>query len=236
MLCGLMGALPMTGVIVRSAANVQAGATSRLSTILHGVWLLLFVLALTPLLRMIPTAALAGILVYTGFRLIGFRSFLTLWRENRFEAVIFAVTLVVIVVEDLLMGVLTGVILSAIKLLVTFSRLDVELTTHNPGASHPKATLCMSGAATFLRLPKLAAKLEEVPPGTHLHVDFEHLNYIDHACLELLMNWARQHATNGGTLVIDWASLHARFKSDNGKRPRRTGKPPDGDVPAESAA
>ena len=63
-LCGLMGALPMTGVMVRSAANVQAGATSRMSTILHGTWILGFVLLLPWLLRMAPVAALAGILVY----------------------------------------------------------------------------------------------------------------------------------------------------------------------------
>jgi len=58
----------------------------------------------------------------------------------------------------------------------------------------------------------LATKLDEVPSGAELHVDFEHLNYIDHACLELLVNWARQHESSGGRLVIDWDSLHARFK------------------------
>ena len=102
MLCGMVGALPMTGVIVRSATNVQAGGKTRLSSILHGAWLLLFVLAMTPLLRMIPTAALAGILVYTGFKLIDFRGFVRLWRENRAEAAIFLITFIVIVVAWLL--------------------------------------------------------------------------------------------------------------------------------------
>ena len=67
MLCGLVGALPMTGVIVRSSANVQAGATTRLSAIFHGVWLLAFVLLLSSVLQSIPVASLAGVLVYTGF-------------------------------------------------------------------------------------------------------------------------------------------------------------------------
>ncbi|NEK71119.1 MAG: SulP family inorganic anion transporter, partial [Xanthomonas perforans] len=66
MLCGFLGALPMTGVIVRSAANVQAGAATRASTILHGSWLLVFAMLLPWLLRMTPVACLAGILVYTG--------------------------------------------------------------------------------------------------------------------------------------------------------------------------
>ena len=236
MLCGMVGALPMTGVIVRSAANVQAGGKTRLSAILHGAWLLLFVLAVTPLLRMIPIAALAGILVYTGFNLIDFRGFIRLWRENRAEAAIFLMTFIVIVVEDLLVGVLTGVILSAIKLLVTFSHLQLELSTSAGQSGRPKTVLTMSGAATFLRLPLLAAKLEQVPAGASLHVHFDRLSYIDHACLELLMSWAKQHASTGGKLVIDWESLHARFKADNHPsspgvaRARRDG------VPSDSAA
>src|SRR5262249_16632075 len=66
MLCGLVSALPMTGVIVRSSANVEAGAATRCSAVLHGLWLLLFVAAFSFLLRLIPTASLAAILVYTG--------------------------------------------------------------------------------------------------------------------------------------------------------------------------
>jgi Sulfate permease and related transporters (MFS superfamily) len=65
-LCGIVGALPMTGVIVRSSANVQAGAKTRASAVLHGLWLLAFVVALPSVLRMVPTASLAGVLVLTG--------------------------------------------------------------------------------------------------------------------------------------------------------------------------
>ena len=72
----------------------------------------------------------------------------------------------------------------------------------------------MHGAATFLRLPTLAQKLDEVPGTSELHVDFEHLSYIDHACLDLLMNWAKQHEGTGGKLVLDWESLHGRFAAD----------------------
>src|SRR5687767_15919283 len=67
-LCGLLGALPMTGVIVRSSANVQAGARSRASAVLHGAWLLLFVSALPFVLELVPTASLAAVLVFTGYK------------------------------------------------------------------------------------------------------------------------------------------------------------------------
>ncbi|MBL8815380.1 MAG: SulP family inorganic anion transporter [Planctomyces sp.] len=211
--CGFLGALPMTGVIVRSAANVQAGGKTRLSAILHGVWLLLFTWALTPLLRMIPTSALAGILVYTGFRLIDFKGLIHLWKMNRIEASIFIITVVMIVVEDLLIGVATGIVLSAMKLLLTFSRLDIETSPPSPNPTAQRRTMALHGAATFLRLPVLAEQLEKIPAGAELHVDLSGLDYIDHACLELLMNWAKQHSASGGQLVMDWESLHARFRS-----------------------
>lgn len=66
-------------------------------------------------------------------------------------------------------------------------------------------------------LPRLAAALEKIRPSTELHVDFEHLTYIDHACLDLLINWEKQHEATGGKLVIDWDTLHARFHGETGK-------------------
>jgi MFS superfamily sulfate permease-like transporter len=206
--CGLVGGLPMTGVIVRSAANVQAGAKSRMSAILHGAWLLLFVVALGFLLKLIPTACLAGILVYTGYKLINPKSFFTLWRQDRGEAIVYLITVVMVVSTDLLIGVATGIVLAALKLVVTFSNLRTKLQVN---AAESRAMLSLSGAATFLRLPVLADELDRVPPGVDLHVDFQRLDYIDHACLETLVNWAKQHESTGGKLVIDWDSLHARF-------------------------
>lgn len=208
-ICGFLGALPMTGVIVRSSANVQAGATSRRSSILHGAWLLLFVAFLPTLLEYIPRAALGGLLVYTGYKLINFKSIRELWKLSRSEFVIYIVTLTLIVVEDLLVGVVAGVILSAVKLLHQFAKLELKLVETGPG----KRQLKMEGACTFLRLPMLARELEQVPNNTELHVDFHELRYIDHACLDLLMSWAKQHESQGGTMVLDWELLHARFKA-----------------------
>jgi MFS superfamily sulfate permease-like transporter len=212
LLCGWLGVLPMTGVIVRSAANVQAGAETRLSAVLHGVWLLLFSVALVPLLRLIPTAALAGILVFTGFRLIDYRSFLSLWKENRIEAGIFLITMLVIVAEDLLIGVVTGIVLSAAKLLFRFSELEVELVQDSE-TDAGRTTIRLRGAATFLRLPILASRLEKVAPGVELDVQISQLDYIDRACLELLQNWSRQHKATGGSVVIDWDALKQKFQT-----------------------
>lgn len=216
MICGLLGALPMTGVIVRSSANIEAGGKTRLSTILHGLWLLVFVSLLAFILRMIPTAALAAMLVYIGYKLVNLQAIKGLREYGWGEVAIYFVTVGTIVGTDLLTGVLTGVALSAAKLLYTFSHLNVHLHVES---GERKAILHLEGAATFVRLPVLAEALEQVPENVELHVDFEHLNYIDHACLDLLINWEKQHEATGGTLVIDWDTLHANFRQENGNQP-----------------
>ncbi len=209
MLCGLVGGLPMTGVIVRSATNIEAGAKSRVSAILHSLWLLVFVALIPAVISIVPISCLAAILVLTGYKLMNPPAIKKLWQVGKSEVFIFAVTVVVIVVEHLLTGVLVGIGLSAAKLLYTFSRLSIRVEEEPESNS---TTMYLRGTATFIRLPKLAAALEKVKPSTELHVHFDQLNYIDHACLDLLMNWEKQHRTTGGSLVIDWDTLTARFK------------------------
>jgi MFS superfamily sulfate permease-like transporter len=211
-LCGLLGGLPMTGVIVRSSANIHAGARTRLSTMLHGLWLLVLVAFLPGLLRLIPIACLAGILVYTGFKLINLPALRDLWAVSKSELAICSATFCVIVLRDLLTGVVVGVVLSGVKVLFTFARLTITVN-HQP---HAKRTeLRLAGAATFLRLPHLASALENVPVHHELHVRFDDLSYIDHACFDLFTQWAQQHQAQGGRLVLDWHSLHARFRQEN---------------------
>jgi MFS superfamily sulfate permease-like transporter len=208
MVSGFLGALPMTGVIVRSATNVQAGARSAKSEILHSVWLLLFVVFFPFILRLIPTASLAAILVYTGFKLVDLKVVRELRKFGVSEVLIYVATVLLIVGVDLLTGVIAGVALSVLKLLVTFSHLRIR--SHDDPL-RKKSDLYLEGTATFLRLPKLAAALESVAHDRELHVHFDHLDYIDHACLNLLVSWEKQHSATGGSLVIDWDSLTARF-------------------------
>jgi len=74
--------------------------------------------------------------------------------------------------------------------------------------------LRLRGAATFLRLPILAEYLDQLPGDAELHVCLENVDYIDHACFELLMNWADSHVEEGGSLVMDWDRLHGAFLSE----------------------
>jgi MFS superfamily sulfate permease-like transporter len=208
-LCGLLGALPMTGVIVRSSANIQAGARTRLSAVLHGVWLVVFVVAFAWLLKLIPTASLAAVLVYTGYKLVNVKAIRKLKQFGWGEVFIYFATLGTIVVEDLLTGVIVGVALAAGKLLYTFSHLKIRV---DHDGRQNRYMMHLQGAATFVRLPQLAAALEQIPENTELHVELDRLSYIDHACLDLFTHWANQHEATGGRLVIDWDSLHASFR------------------------
>jgi len=210
MLCGILGGLPMTAVIVRSAANVNAGAKTRRSAILHGVWLLLAVSQLPWLLAHIPAAVLAAVLVYTGIKLVDIKGLRELWHVSRGEAAIYIATMVIIVSFDLLMGVMTGVVLALMKLLYTFSHLKVEVRV-SPDTH--RSDMILVGAATFVRLPKLAAAMEQIPADHELHVHIEGLTYVDHACLELFMTWEKQHEATGGLLAIDWENFAARFRA-----------------------
>ncbi len=208
MICGGLGALPMTGVIVRSSANVDAGATTRLSAILHGAWLLLAVAAFPFVLNEIPTSVLAAILVYTGYKLVNVAQIRKIAEFGRQELVIYFATLIGVVAIDLLTGVILGFALATAKLVYTFSHLEIR-REHDTEAN--RVDLWMTGSATFFSIPQLGQALESSPFGSEVHIHVEKLDYIDHACLEMLSSWEKLHQSTGGTLVVEWSELVERY-------------------------
>jgi MFS superfamily sulfate permease-like transporter len=195
LLCGMVGALPMTGVIVRSSANVQAGATSRLSTVLHGAWILGFVALLPWLLREIPMAALGGILVITGWRLVSLAHVKHLFhRYGPLPALIWAATLITVVAEDLLTGVLVGLGLSLLELVPHMRRLGLGVRQSEVAdVSH----VALHGSATFFTLPKLNQALDSIPHGRDVTVDVGRLSAIDHTSAEMLNDWLQRRRASG---------------------------------------
>ncbi|HEY5836747.1 SulP family inorganic anion transporter [Streptomyces sp.] len=198
-LCGLLGALPMTAVIVRSAANVQAGARTKASRVLHGVWLLLFAALLPDVLGVIPLAALAGVLVHAGFKLLPVKQLGPLWREHRGEAVILGVTALAIVTVNMFEGVLIGLVLAVAKSAWETSHIHVTVDDRadededEDGDSHRPIRVVVTGNATFLRLPKMLDTLEALPTDRPVELDLLGLRHLDHACRTALTTWTQRH-------------------------------------------
>jgi MFS superfamily sulfate permease-like transporter len=213
LLCGAVGALPMTGVIVRSSANVQAGAVTRTSTILHGIWIFAFVLGLPWLLREIPLAALAGILVVTGWRLVSLEHARHLLHHyGPLPAAIWGTTLIMVVATDLLTGVLTGFALSLLELLPNLRKLKLDVQVAQ-GDEH--VDLKLTGGATFLSLPRLSKVLDAVPNGGRIRLDLTGLAQVDHTCAEVLAEWIQRQRRAGAQLElagIDGRTTHGCYR------------------------
>lgn len=187
-LCGIFGALPMTGVIVRSSANVEAGAKTKWSTIFHGGWILISVVLFPFALKQIPTATLAAILVYTGWKLLGLDRLKEIAKKGRSELFIWGATVLSIVAINLLAGVIIGFGLAIGRLLITFTQLDVEIINHRQ-----RYDVVLRGAATFVSIPKLAESLENIPNDSEVYFHLDDVAYIDHACIELIEDWHQRH-------------------------------------------
>lgn len=204
LLCGAAGALPMTGVIVRSSANVQAGAMTRASAIMHGIWILAFVAALPWVLREIPMASLAAVLVVTGWRLVHIGHVTSLLKSyGVLPALIWAATLITVVSVDLLTGVLVGIGLSLIELIPHVRRLKLRVHSAWDGDGH---AIRLDGVASFLTLPKLSAALEDAPPSSAVELDVSRLVGIDHTSAEMVRDWYRRRKSAGAAVSITGAN------------------------------
>lgn len=198
LVAGLVGALPVTGVIVRSSANVAAGARDRLPGMLHAAMILAVVLLAPALLQTIPVTALAAILVVTGARLLAVRQVVDLARIDRIEAALLVVTALAVVGVDLLAGVALGVGLSLLRVALNAVRLELDLQVHH---DRREVVLSLAGAATFLGVPDLVDTLEEVPEGYVVRLDHDALRHVDHAIVDTLEAWSSRRevpALSGG--------------------------------------
>ncbi|MGX1850074.1 SulP family inorganic anion transporter [Streptomyces sp. NPDC055299] len=192
-LCGILGALPLAAVIVRSSANVDAGARTKASRVLHGVWLLLFAALLPFVLSVIPMAALAGVLVHAGWKLLPLGRIPAMWREHRSEAVVLVVTALAILLVNMFEGVLIGLALSVAKSAWETSHLRIRTRDTGTGP----ITVSLSGNATFLRLPRILDTLEELPSDRPVELELSGVRHLDHACTTALAAWTERHNRSG---------------------------------------
>ncbi|MGH3684714.1 MAG: SulP family inorganic anion transporter [Pseudonocardiaceae bacterium] len=199
---GMLGGLPVTGVIVRSSANVAAGARTRTSAVLHGVWVIVFVVLLVGLIELIPLAVLAGLLVVIGMRLVKLADLRCARRQG--ELTIYLVTVASVVLLNLLEGVLIGLGLSLLMVLrrVVWSGVHAQQVWPESADAPACWRVLVEGTLSFLSVPRLSRVLAQVPRGSHVVVEMV-VDFLDHAAYEHLAGWQQQHEATGGTVVVD---------------------------------
>jgi MFS superfamily sulfate permease-like transporter len=188
MACGLLGAIPMTAVVVRGAANVDAGARTKLSAFTHGLFLLLAVLFIPFLLNKIPYASLAAILLITGYNLTKPKLFRNMWSLGWKQFFPFALTIMVILLTDLLIGVSIGLLISVYFIVQNNFRAEYKISkTQHQGIETEYIKL--NSNVTFLNKVKLRKTLDEVPAYHVLTIDGSECNFIDYDILEIISEY-----------------------------------------------
>lgn len=193
---GLLGGLPIAGVIVRSTANARAGARSRASAILHGVWVLVFAVAFGGAISLIPMEALAALLVSIGVQMVNVGHVRNLHGHG--EIPVYLATMGGVVLVGLAEGVLLGLGLAALQALRRLARVSVAVTCEPDG----RWRVAVSGSLTFLGVPRLVEALRAVPARAPVDVVLD-VDFMDHAAFETLREWRREHERGGGAVEID---------------------------------
>jgi len=192
-LSSLLGGLPMTSVVVRSSANNNAGAKSKMSTIIHGVLLLISVLAIPAVLNKIPLATLATVLILVGYKLAKPATFLHFWKKGKYQFVPFIATLVFVVATDLLKGVALGIIISIIFVLrgnlkraYSFKREEYE----DGDVIH----IDLAQEVSFLNKAAIKLTLNEIPENSKVIINAHDTEYIAHDVLDLIREFKETRA------------------------------------------
>ncbi|MGW4637304.1 SulP family inorganic anion transporter [Sphaerisporangium sp. NPDC004334] len=193
---GALGGLPVAGVIVRTTTNVRAGARTRWSATLHGVWVLLFAVCLGWCVTLIPLEALAALLVFIGVRMVNLGTVRGLHGHG--ELPIYVLTMGAVVVVGLAEGVLLGLCLAALFALRRLTRVSIQVRLEPDDRWH----VVVTGSLTFVGVPSLTSSLRAIPAGAAVDLDLN-VDFMDNAAFEALHGWRLEHERGGGTIAID---------------------------------
>ena len=212
-LSSLIGGLPMIAEVVRSSANVMNGARTRWSNFFHGLFLLLSVALIPGILNMIPLAALAGMLVFIGFRLAHPKEFIHAAHIGKEELMYMLVTTIIVVTVDLLWGVIIGFVVAVVTNIIRGSRsikANAEVAT-----SGDTVTVKLKGAHGFLNFVSMRGILDKLPPGKKLTIDYSGVTYMDHTVHERFHDFNGEYALTGGSVkTVGKDGLKATSHSD----------------------
>lgn len=196
---GMLGGLPLTAVIVRSSANVNAGGKTKVSAMLHGVWLLLSLLFIPAIINLVPLSCLAAILLITGYKLANLSLFKKMWQKGKDQFVPFIVTVLAVVFTDLLTGVTIGMFVGVAFILRTNLRNPYFYSIERKGDQRA-IRIKLAEEVTFLNKAAIQHTFMHLPDRAHVIVDGKRSKYIDNDVLEVIHNF-QNNASSKGTIV-----------------------------------
>ncbi len=209
---GLLGGLPVTAVIVRSSANVYAGAKSRWSAFIHGVLLLVCVLLIPGLLNRIPLASLAAVLLMVGYKLTKPKLYVDSWKAGLDQFLPFIVTVLAIVFTDLLLGVLIGVVFGVVFVIRTNHHSAFTLVHQDS-----MYLLRFNKDASFVNKSELKAKLSSLPSNSSVIIDGRKATFIDNDLYDVLKDF-KESAVHK-KIDIEFKQFYDKSQSYRKRRP-----------------
>ncbi|WP_317175052.1 SulP family inorganic anion transporter [Hymenobacter qilianensis] len=188
LISGMIGGLPLTAVIVRSSANIDAGGQTKVSAFFHGLLLLASLLFLADFLNEIPLSALAAVLLMVGFKLTKPALYTSQWRLGLAQFLPFIVTIVAILFTDLLKGVCIGLAVGVFYILK--ANLESAYFYHHEPSQDPDTVhIKLSEHVSFLNKASIVTTLDRIPAGKHVILDGTESSYIDYDVLEAIQNY-----------------------------------------------
>ena len=187
---GLIGGLPITQVIVRSSANIQSGAKTKLSTIIHGFLLLLSVILIPKLLNFIPLSVLAAILLVVGYKLAKPSLFKTMYNLGWKQSIPFFVTVIGIVFTDLLVGIGLGLLVGIVVILIKSYQNSHFLHKEGEDVDDGRMKMTFAEEVTFINKGAILKELEKIPSNSFLELDVRKTRYLDYDIIEILDDFA----------------------------------------------
>ena len=210
-LSGFLGGLPMIAEVARSSANIANGAKSRWANFFHGLFLLLFVVILVPIIKMVPVAALSAMLIFVGFRLASPRLFSKVYEIGWEQLLVFITTIVVTLATDLLLGIAAGIVAELLIQVMhgvsikSFVKARIELDQDQAQGVY---TFRVIDSAVFANYLSLKKKLNAVPEGKIIVIDFDQSKMVDHSVLENLSHFKEEYTRSGGVCSIAGLESH----------------------------
>lgn len=204
LICALLGGLPMISEVVRSYSNVSYGAKTRWANFFHGLCLLLFLIALADVIHLVPTAALAGVLCVTGFKLASPRHFKESREIGMEQFVVFTSTVIGTLLTDLLVGVVIGVVAQFIACMVMGAPLSSMFSSIKKVTQGKSSVLEMPGACYFGNSMGLKQALEqlELEKANEIELDFSKTEVVDHTFMREIRSFQRSASSSGRRLKL----------------------------------